>query len=1219
MSADTMSGATGEGARTLTSERAPDQEARDRAIEGSDRNLLMQAGAGSGKTTTLVARVARILESEDAQLSRVVAITFTEKAAEELRERLRDLCDGRIAGAGDPACQERWRTHRQGVATAHIGTIHGFCSRLLRVHALRLGLDPRFTVLDEAQTSLKLGDTLREHVLSCVRQADEHATALVQSLDLARTVDALVEVVSQRMKPALGNLPTTPEAVLEAWAPVRDAYLRECLGAMWDDSDLRQALVTLREVRPLDPSDKLAQYQQTLLAAYDAVVATGDHADAALPAWLVVGECGMPGNLGSAKKWPDGGLATVKDAARLVIGRVRKLQSAVDVDEAVEASAAELTAHFCAVIPGAIEAYTASKRAESAIDFEDLLLLARDLLRDHPDARAIEQARFEHILVDEFQDTDPVQRELIWYLAERGAHARAQDDVNLTPGKLFLVGDAKQSIYRFRGADVSVYDATLREFSGDDHAEALSLTANFRSQSRLVAFFNEFFANPAAMGDERAARKPFEATYENLAATRPPPEAGSEITFLTGVYEECSTDERRERVAGGLAEHIAETVRNATTTVFDDDAKAWRAPRWGDIMFLVPTMSNVHIYERALRAHGVPYYVVSGKGFFNRPEIIDVVAILRALAEPRDEVALARVLRSPMFGVSDEGLYWLASGGGVATGLQQLAGEMPAETPRRRLPGPDLASAQRASDVLARLRAVRDRLPLPDLLQKILDETLLPAIVATRFDGRRAYANLAKLIEIARQYESMESAPLGRFIEYIQTLRTQEIREGEAPSEEEQGDAVTLMTIHKSKGLQRPIVVVADLARKERAAGRSPLLIHPDAGPVLRGADSDGARGWPAVGRVAKDDDDARDRAERRRLLYVALTRAKDRLIVSTPIPPRRDYRGTHVEILLDVFGEALAASGPLTGAGWSGEVILADDSSSRVAVGGIVSTLLEEHLDRIAEAEPIPGGVGEREHVLQRLPRVKPDLAGKTRFTVTELSAYLACPLHYRLRYVEQFASYSIAAEVATEGKLSASERGTVVHRALQRLGRGPVVNLRRQIEAAMRESGLAGHDPGEVDEIAGIIERFAASDTWRSIERAAELRSEVTVVAKFDSGILEGQVDALFVDDGGQTHLLDYKTGREAEEGKQAEHRFQVGAYAAALQRCGRDLPTSVAVHYLSDDSRVTVDPVEGARDATESVEQAMRGIRTAEFSEPERCDPDCLLAWACERRRA
>lgn len=277
----------------------------------------------------------------------------------------------------------------------------------------------------------------------------------------------------------------------------------------------------------------------------------------------------------------------------------------------------------------------------------------------------------------------------------------------------------------------------------------------------------------------------------------------------------------------------------------------------------------------------------------------------------------------------------------------------------------------------------------------------------------------------------------------------------------------------------------------------------------------------------------------------------------------------------------------------------------------------LATHRDVVEAGQPIPPSDPTTEAaVLGRIQPIEPDLPAKSRFTVTELTSYLRCPRRYELRYVRGLAEHRPPGERGGPGRLMPQERGTLIHRALQRLGRGPTGDLHAVVGDAARELGLAGHDAAELPPIAEMLARFASSGTWQLVSAATELRTEATVVARFEGGVLEGQIDALVTDANGRAHLIDYKTGREGDAGTEAEHIFQVGAYAAAFARCRGELPASVTVHYLATDHRVEMPAAEAAREAEQRLDEAMRGIRQARFPQGAECDrAACAYAWVCE----
>jgi putative RecB family exonuclease len=371
---------------------------------------------------------------------------------------------------------------------------------------------------------------------------------------------------------------------------------------------------------------------------------------------------------------------------------------------------------------------------------------------------------------------------------------------------------------------------------------------------------------------------------------------------------------------------------------------------------------------------------------------------------------------------------------------------------------------------------------------------------------------------------------------------------------------------------------------------------------------------------VAQGEAQAREEAEGRRLLYVALTRARDHLVISTPICLKKDgaptRTGVWLDCLLSTSGDALLTADHLTGAAgdWTA-AILRDQQPAGAAPSLRALPLLRRHAGAIAGARPL-GEVDEEavQAILRRLDPCPPDLAARTRYSVTELSVYLGCPWRYRLRYVERLAPFEPSTSHPAPGRLRPVEGGLIVHRALQRLGRGIVTDLLADVRAAAHETGLAGHDPEELREVHAMLFRFLGTPTWEAVRTAAELRTEAPILARFDAGLVEGQVDALLRDRTGALHLIDYKTGRAQDAEGRPQHVFQIGVYAAALKAATGQLPATLTIHYLSTNDAVSV-PASEAAAARAEAERAMQGIRAAEFPRSGDCDPStCPYAWVC-----
>ncbi|MFQ6133461.1 MAG: UvrD-helicase domain-containing protein, partial [Armatimonadota bacterium] len=726
------------------SDQLADAEARRAAAEDLEHSLLLSAGAGTGKTRTLVDRYVNILASAEAEVAQIVAVTFTEKAAKEMKERIRAECRKRAEGAPDHEQRRAWEQHERELENARIGTIHALCARILRENCLAAGLDPRFAVLQEDQAGLLLRDSVRRWVLTAIERPQAPARCLVTAFGLDQACSVITGMLDRREDWDGWDLArdADPAALLTRWSEAAGACVDDLVsGHAWQG-----AVEALRIHEPLDPSDKMALARQTALAAAEAAGASAATEERAA-ALREIAHLDLRG--GAKAKWhSEQDLRCVKDALKRLRDTCR--QAGFDDDgtsAGVEENSALLTAALCAVLPEAEKAFSEAKLARSALDFADLQLLARDLLRDNEAVRRRLQSHTRHVLVDEFQDTNRLQKQILDYLAA------CQPDTDRPPRHpTFAVGDAKQSIYRFRGADVSVFAETRADFAARQGCRQLALQTSFRGQPALVAFANQLFSHEAVMG-AAGCRPDYEAHYESLVAhrTERAEQPDVEIALATqapggpqegGEDEEATLDRLREVEADWIARRILDACGSRGLRVYDEGAERPRPAGFGDLAILFRSMSKLRIYERALRQHGVPYYVVAGRGLYARQEIRDVLSFLRALENRHDQVALAGVLRSPFFGVSDKTLYWLTRGHDQGEGERlrplpeglHLAGEgdVPREDPSlRHIAADEWPKLQRAWDTIEALRAVRDRLSLSQLIERIVADTAFQAALLT--------------------------------------------------------------------------------------------------------------------------------------------------------------------------------------------------------------------------------------------------------------------------------------------------------------------------------------------------------------------------------------------------------------------------------------------------------------------------------------------------------
>ncbi|RUL88860.1 UvrD-helicase domain-containing protein [Tautonia sociabilis] len=831
-------------------------------------SVALSSGAGCGKTRVLTDRFVKALENR-IPIDRLVAVTFTEKAAAEMRGRIRAECRRRIASAGDDAGQ--WRRVLRALEAGRIGTFHGFCLDLLRRFPVQAGLPPEFSVLEESVAPTLRDDALR----SCFRRwlADSHPDliALAVELGLDAVREGLRSLLLGRVLADPGRwAQLSPEELMEHWrerwsVEGRPALLRRFV------EDARPLLDLLREYECEHP---VGAERRAVLLSEIPMLPEAPHPELSFD---VIREHATVSGGGTGKHWPAIAVyEAVRDHYKTLRDAVDRARKAIRWDEDLTRRSAELGVRFARLAREALEEVDALKRRRELADFDDLLVRARSLLESDADARGRIRDEIALLLVDEFQDTDPVQGAIVQTLAGDALEA----------GRLFLVGDSKQSIYRFRGAEPQIFDRFRSALPGDGR---LSLTGNFRSVPGVIHFVNALFHDLYADPSEA-----LRAERDVPAAEEDPPSVEFLWAFDSNTSGKGKAANRRVE-AGWIARLIADRLDQGWR-IPDPKDGSWRLARPSDVAILFRALTTVGVYEQALADEGLDYHTVDGSAFFAQQEVLDVVNLLAAIEDPFDPLSLASSLRSPIFCLSDEGLYWLANArpnDRPADLLQNLRrAEHVAELGRV-----DRRRAIRARTLLDRWRLLKDRAPIATLLDRVLDESGFEAAVAAEPLGDRKRGNIRKLVRFAGEYDR-GGYPLADFVARLRADLRQLAREDQAATNTEQGDAVRLMSIHRAKGLEFPIVIVPDLDRVSPPFSK-PVVVHDRFGPIVRVAPEPGEESSfsrqddspKGLGELLfRSAEELEERAEADRLFYVATTRAASHLILSNgldnPLPP---------------------------------------------------------------------------------------------------------------------------------------------------------------------------------------------------------------------------------------------------------------------------------------------------------------------------------------------
>ncbi len=773
------------------------------AIESRAGNVLLDAGAGSGKTSVLVERFVRAVLEDGVDVGAILTITFTEKAAAELRDRIRRRL--RELGANEAA---------RATERAYISTIHGFCARVLRSHALAAGLDPRFVVLDEPEAR-RLADGAFEDALADLAGSSPGVVELIASYTPAALRGAIVGVHDElrsrgQTEPVLPALPPAPD--LEA----ARAALR------------RAAAEAARELGEVaEPGVKVVQ-------ALDQVGRCDAVLSAAVPTLAQIDGLKLPGGNGAALSTP---VCVAYAEALAAFRSASEHRSAIGVVGLLDRLLREFGVR-----------YARRKHDRSALDFEDLELMTRDLLARDGSLRERYRERFAHVMVDELQDTNAVQLELSEHVSR---------------GNLFTVGDAQQSIYAFRHADVELFEELGAERARA--GERATLQTNFRSRREILDVVNGAFAGV------------FGERFMPLMAGRADADAGEPRVELLVV------DKAGDYAVEGLASPWRIAEARALAGRVGELMAAGAAPR--EVVLLSRATTDLRVYERALEERGIPTYVIGGRGYWAHPQVIDVVAYLRALANPRDEEALYTVLASPLVGVSVDALVVLGAAAQAGGSDPWRALRDPGDA-LDGLGGEDRLRLEQFAGWFGSERVGVARLGIEELIDRALTQTGYDLTMLAMPGGRRRLANVRKLMRLGREFEAASGPDLRGFLDFVRGREARwsgfgDPRESEAPVEGEALDAVRLMTIHRAKGLEFEIVCVADLGRGPRYFGEL-LRIGRDGRLGLRLGEPGTGRPLPALAYLELgEEQSAAEAREERRLFYVAMTRARERLILS--------------------------------------------------------------------------------------------------------------------------------------------------------------------------------------------------------------------------------------------------------------------------------------------------------------------------------------------------
>jgi ATP-dependent helicase/nuclease subunit A len=1070
-------------------------------------SLLVEAGAGTGKTTSLVGRVVEVLASGQATVDEIALITFTHKAAAELSARVREGLEEAVEAEGDEERRERLASAIRGLYRARVETIHSFATALLRERPVEAGLDPEFHALDELEGDLLFGRLFEDWLADLLAEPRPEVETAINLGVGPDELKAAAEIVHEHryllpLEPF--DLPTTSGREVEKWL---DANIAE---------------IASLEARVTNEDSKALPHMRRLLA-FPARLEIEGTTKAARMRLFARDLPWVSTNAGAKGDWEDPG-----DCPRWkeLAGEWRQICEKVPV----ETRSVALT-ELLPLIEEFVRSYEQHRRSEGLADFDDLIIWSRDLLRDRPEVRDYFRKRFKVLMIDEFQDTDPIQVELAMLISSEG-ESRDWRKLAPVPGKLFLVGDPKQSIYRFRRADISVYDEVK---AGPLNGALRNLVQNFRSVPGVIEWVNETFDR---LFEERPGLQPknvrLEASGFEQGLARPP------VMVMRGRYPDAKIGELRRHES----EAVASTLHGAV-----DGVEAWpvrdrvtgelRTPEWRDIAILLPRRTGLEAYEEALAAVGVPYRHEGSRDYFEREEIRDLVHLLSSIDDPRDRVSLIGALRSGAFGCSDDDLVIHAA---TADGFPW---------DYRRKVGSESERVTDAFGFLRQLHYARQQLSLPLLVQRVVAESRLVEVALTGRDGAQAAANLLAIVDQARAFTSAGGGSPRAFVRWLADNTESERSEVDAGISEETDDVVRIMTMHGAKGLEFPIVVLGGLAGKPQGSSR-PVPDEADSRLHFYVGKSKGASNFPTPGYSERWDKEREALGfEDVRLLYVAATRARDHLVI--PDFTGKDSPGPLLEKLSPLLPEGDAHKEEVDGV-W---MVDAERIERPVQV--------EEKRAKVKAADA-KAAIAERK-TWETGQRALIDEARKG------LELEVASSVERSVRPMAAEASHSDAAMLVSEGP--PLEIGDALHKVMEKVSLPEAEDLEPWARAVCAEFGIPEHE----HEVVELARRCLASPSFERAKKSGAPIRELPIATVLNGSLALGRSDLVFRTEDCLV-IVDYKTDQigasDTARHSRKYHAAQAEMYSTALLSSGAAKSVhSVVLVYPRADCEVILSP--------------------------------------------
>ena len=1115
----------------LTEFNFTDEQAQ--AVNDLDHDIVLGAGAGSGKTRVLVSRFIRLLSQKRAEVDQIMALTFTKKAAAEMQERIRKEIIKREESADSFEHKKYWYQQKLNLNQATIATFHSFASNILRQYPVISEVDPEFQVLEENEAFDLLDETISEVIEEGLNEEKDNVMKLVRTYNLYPLADKLISIYREMRKDnlAVEKLIELTFQSLEDSRAERERTKQELI-------QMVEGLINKFETE--GASGKTVQKMEDLKVKWPTLKEKLHKAvdlDQSIFADVIGIKDIIKNNLSSNL---NAHATEIKDMLKS-----SEFQSLFIIEQAEQ-----IIRPLTEVISLIEEKYTNKKEANSFLDFYDLQDRLIKVLKSNEALIENLNDQFKYIMVDEFQDNNPVQEEIIELLGQN-------PEINI-----FLVGDPKQSIYRFRGADVRVFNRQ-KQVIQKRNGEIYKLSKNFRSRPSILRFVNFLF--------EQILENDPGIEYQKLTSFRNEQAEDLELNLIAAkeLDKSLSSDELRELEAAVLAERTAEIIDNEDYLIREGENKRKVQPE--DISYLFQALSNVELYEEALLKRNIAVNVVNGRGFYEQQAVIDIINLIKVIENNYRDFELTGLLRSPFCGLNDNEIYKVNKNKSEYLWDYLLENELTElETKKRKY-------LQEFIQKIEKARRLRDVKNPYDLIKELITACNYREALKADHNYKQQWANLDKVLYQIKELYQKRNCSLSEVLEYFQKNRDNETREGQAELKSKEG-AVQLMSVHQAKGLEFPVVIIPDIQRKLIHHNNIPdILINQERGLGIKVNTNNGNQGTPLYNEL-KEWEIEMELYEKIRLLYVAMTRAEDKLILSGYTKNNRKTNFEDSKSWLDWLAAYLGKNS----FDKSEEICFNyDNEELKLKVNLIKNQELktEDSVQSESESQELTISDWNDEENWEELnSKIKPiktiSQEHKEEISVTGLLEYERCPRLYYLRYIKNIPSLDELTvkkgqKEYKDNFMDPLKKGLIIHRLYELAGlEADPGEYIEQVITEMNYSEIGTEEKAELIDILKSYQNREKNYLTKQSE-LAKTYHEKQFTLNFPQFYLRGTIDNIYVYDDKQLEIIDFKTNNitkaEVDE-KSREYKLQLESYCLAASNLFSVESIKYRIEYLT-----------------------------------------------------